>query len=381
MKKRMAIKKSLLALACLVTFAGNSCRVSEPPPETLKDAYKDHFLIGVAIGRFQLSGRDSMGLMLLEKQFNSITADNMMKWERIHPNPGIYNFEPADQFVEFGEKHDMDMVGHCLVWHNQTPAWVFQDESGNPTVRDTLLQRMHDHIYTVVGRYRGKVHAWDVVNEAIGDDGQMRRTPWSEIIGDDYVQKAFEFAREADPGAILILNDYSLPNPEKRDGMVRLVKDLQSRGVKVDAVGMQGHYQLDYPSMDTLEAAIRAFAELDCRVVITELDINVLPNPTGRVDADVARQEEFQSRYNPYTAGLPDSVQLQLAEQYGRLFTVFVRNADKIDRVTFWGIHDGSSWKNNFPVRGRTNYPLLYDRQYQPKLAFDYVMKAAAGSD
>lgn len=362
----------------LLALTGLSCSTPESAPTTLKDAFQEHFLMGAAIGRFQMSGRDSIGLMLVEKHFNSITPANMMKWERIHPKPGVYNFEPVDRFIEFGEAHGMYIVGHTLIWHNQMPDWVFEDGSGNPVVRDTLIRRMRDHIFTVMGRYKGRVHAWDVVNEAMGNDGNIRRSPWSGIIGDDFVRLAFEFAREADPEAILIYNDYSLPDPEKRDGVVRMIKALQSEGVRVDAVGLQGHYQLDYPTIPALDSCILAFSELGCRIHITELDINVLPNPSGRVDADIRRSEEFHAKYNPYTDGLPDSVQALLTEQYASLYKTFVRHADKIDRVTFWGIHDGSSWKNNWPVRGRTNYPLLFDRQYQPKPAFEAVLRTAA---
>ena len=367
----------LVVLFAFLALAGNSCRPSHPEPQTLKDACKDYFKIGVALDSNILPGGDSAGLMLAERHFNSITPSNMLKWEKIHPFPGVYNFIPVDQFVEYGEKHHMDLVGHCLVWHNQTPDWVFRNESHNPVTRDTLLQRMHDHIFTVMRRYRGRIHTWDVVNEALGEDGSLRKSGWSEIIGDDFVDKAFEYAREADPDAVLVLNDYSLPNAAKRDGVIRMVKDLQSKGIRVDAIGMQGHYQLDYPSPEDLEAAILAFSGLGCRVLITELDINVLPNPSGNVDAEITRREDFQAKYNPYAGGLPDSVSLRLAEQYGRLFEIFIRNADKIDCVTFWGISDGHSWKNNWPVFGRTNYPLLFDRQYQPKLAFNYVLNAA----
>jgi endo-1,4-beta-xylanase len=381
MTKSPSIPLKLASLLFLVILAGSSCGVSDNPPDSLKEAFRNDFLIGTAVGPYLVSGRDSMGLELLDRQFNSITAGNAMKWEQIHPRPGVYDFGPADLFVEFGEKHHMDIVGHCLVWHSQTPSWVFSDEAGNPVSRDTLLQRMHDHILTVMGRYRDRVHTWDVVNEPIGDDGQLRRSPWSEIIGDDFVQKAFEYAREADPDAVLILNDYSLPTPRKRDGMVRLIKELQSSDIRVDVIGMQGHYQLYYPSMEDLESAILAFKELGCRVMITELDINVLPNPRGRLDAEVSRREEFQARYDPYAESLPDSVSLKLAEIYGNLFRVFVKNADVIDRVTFWGLQDGYSWKNNWPVPGRTNYPLLFDRQYRPKLAYDYVMKAAGDKE
>lgn len=381
MKIRIACTGNLLMAGLLIVFACFSCTVPESAPSTLKEAYKDHFLVGAAIGRYELSGRDSLGLQLVEKHFNSITATNMMKWEKIHPKPGEYNFEPVDRFIEFGEKHGMDIVGHVLVWHNQTPRWVFEDDAGKPVVRDTLIQRMRDHIFTVMGRYKGRVHSWDVVNEPIGDDGNLRKTRWTEIIGDDFVQLAFEFAREADSEAILIYNDYSIPDPKRRDGTVRFIRDLKSKGVPVDAVGLQAHYLLDYPTMPALDSTIVALSDLGCRIHVTELDINVLPNPTARVDADIRRREEFQEKYNPYTEGLPDSVQVLLAEQYANLFKMFVRHADKIDRVTFWGVHDGTSWKNNFPIFGRTNYPLLFDREYQPKPAFDAVMEAAVHAE
>lgn len=358
----------------LILFAGNSCNTSSP---TLKDSFKDQFYVGTALNQDQIDGLDPEALQLAGNQFNSITAENCMKWGKIHPLPGVYKFEPADSFVEYGENNGMYIVGHCLVWHSQTPDWVFQDESGSLTVRDTLLQRMHDHILAVVGRYKGRVDCWDVVNEPIEDDGQIRKSMWSEIIGEDFIQKAFEYAREADPEAVLILNDYSLPNSSRREGMVRLISDLQSEGVMVDGVGMQGHYQLDYPKMSDLEASILAFSDLGVKVMITELDINVLPRANYNTGADLSNREEYLAKLNPYTEGLPDSVGLLLAGQYGDLFTLFVKHADKIDRVTLWGVHDGQSWKNNWPVRGRTNYPLLFDRNYQPKMAFESVIKTA----
>lgn len=338
------------------------------------------FYVGTALNRFQIDGKDSVSLNLAVKQFNSITAENAMKWEKIHPKPGVYYFNDADKFVEFGESNDMYIVGHCLVWHSQTPGWVFQDEEGNPVSRDTLLQRMRDHIFTVVGRYRGRVDCWDVVNETMGDDGQDRPTKWREIIGEDYVLKAFEFAREADPDAELIYNDYSLPNSEKREGVIRLIKDLRAKGAKVDGVGMQAHYHLDYPTLEDLEASIKAFGENGLSVSITELDINVLPRSMLRRGADITDFEAFRAEYNPYPDAWPDSMQVVLAERYRDLFTVFVRNADVINRVTLWGVYDRQSWLNNWPIPGRTNYPLLFDRKCQPKPAFDYVMQTATAS-
>jgi len=372
MKKSFSYIIQIIIVFFLITIY--SC---ENPDPTLKDAFKDHFEIGVAVNPKIVSGKDSNALEIVKTHFNGVTAENAMKWALIHPKPGVYNFEPADKFVEFAEGNNIFVTGHCLVWHSQTPRWVFEDEMGNPTVRDTLLQRMKDHIFTVVGRYKGRVKCWDVVNEPTADDGQVRKSRWYEIIGEDYIQKAFEYAREADPEALLILNDYSLPNQPKRECMVGIIKDLQAKGIRIDGIGLQAHYLLDYPTMEDLEASIVAFAELGPRIMITEMDIDVLPRAGFDRGADIAYREEYRAKLNPYTEGLPDSVASQLAKQYGDMFTVFVKHADKIDRVTLWGVHDGQSWKNNFPVRGRTNYPLLFDRDYQPKLAFYAVMEAA----
>jgi endo-1,4-beta-xylanase len=358
---------------CVILF--NSCsgtaNTSKDPNDTIPslcEVYEDFFPIGVSVAMKTLN--DSMDRTMILKHFNSITSENYMKWEFIHPQPGIYDFAAADSFVEFGQNNNMYIVGHVLVWHSQTPKWVFQDEEGNKASPELLLQRMKEHISNVVGRYRGKVHAWDVVNEAVGDDGKIRKNIWYDILGEEYVYKAFEFARDADPDAELIYNDYSVPTPVKRDGIVRLVENIQNSGSDIDAVGLQAHYHLDYPTLEDLDDCLQAFADLGLNVAITELDINVLPNPKGRVGADVRLSYEFQEKYNPYTEGLPDSIQTLLADRYKNFFEVFLKYRDNVSRVTLWGIQDGQSWKNNWPIRGRTNYPLLFDRQYQPKKAF-----------
>ncbi len=373
MKTKQTGFKPLFEIFFIILLAGLTC-TREP---ILKEVFKNNFYIGTALNRNQIFRQDSNALIIAKKHFNSITAENIMKWEKIHPKPNEYNFEPADRFVELGEENQMFIIGHVLVWHAQTPEWVFQDESGNLTSRDTLLHRMHDHIHTVMGRYKGRVHGWDVVNEAVDDNGQWRKNIWYEIIGEDYVQKAFEYARDADPDAELYYNDYSLPTPVKRGGVVRLIRDLQTKGVKVDGIGMQGHYHLDYPELNELEASIIAFSELGVKVMITELEITVLPRPSNQQGADISMDFEFQKKLNPYTAGLPDSMQVQLTNRYSELFNLFVKHSDKISRVTLWGIHDGQSWRNNWPVRGRTDYPLLFDRNYQPKPAFDAVIQCA----
>ena len=256
----------------------------------------------------------------------------------------------------------MQVVGHNLVWHSQTGAWVFQGADGKPADRDTLLARMHDHIRTVVGRYKGKIHGWDVVNEAIDEDGSMRKSPWQVGIGDDYIARAFEFAHEADPDAELYYNDFNLEKPAKRAGVIKLVKDLQARKLRIDGIGNQAHWRLDTPGIDEIDTALIELHATGLKVMYSELDINLLPNtPRGADPAEA----------NPYANGLPDAVQQQLAKRYADVFGVFLKHRDAVTRVTFWGLSDADSWLN----RGRMNFPLLWDRQRQPKPAFNAVIE------
>lgn len=360
----------LLAACMTVLFAGTQ----EP---TLKDAYKGDFLIGAAINSAQIYERDAAGDALLEKQFNAISPENVLKWGVVHPQPDHYDFDAADHYVALGEKYHMSILGHNLVWHSQTPRWVFQDADGKPLTRDALLKRMHDHIQTVVGRYKGRIQSWDVVNEALNDDGTLRQSQWFKIIGPDYIAKAFEYAHEADPAAELNYNDYSLENEPKRNGAIKLVQQLKADGVPISAVGLQGHDKMDWPTVEQEDATIEAFAKLGLKVKISELDIDVLPSASQNHGADVSQNYSLQAQLNPYTKGLPDSVQQDLAKRYADLFRVFLKHKDVVTRVTFWGVNDGDSWLNNWPVRGRTSYPLLFDRNNQPKPAFDAVIKVA----
>jgi endo-1,4-beta-xylanase len=344
---------------------------------SLKDAYKDSFMIGAALNRAQFYEEDARGAALAKSHFNTITPENVLKWESVHPRPDGYDFEAPDRYVAFGEKNHMFIVGHTLVWHNQTPGWVFLDDKGEAANRDTLLARMRDHIRTVVGRYKGRVNGWDVVNEALNEDGTMRQSLWMKIIGDDYIAKAFQFAREADPKAELYYNDYSLENEAKRKGALELIKRLKAQGVPVTGVGLQGHNKMDWPSLQQQDETIAAFGRLGVKVMITELDIDVLPAASGHRGADITLNVELQSKLNPYTNGLPDGVQQALANRYRDLFGVYLKHRDVITRVTFWGVSDGDSWLNYWPVRGRTSYPLLFDRNGKPKPAFDAVIRAA----
>ena len=368
---------SVVFLATILVSCSGTETNDDTSATTLKDAYEDAFMIGTALNRSQIFGQDVQDIQLVEQHFNAITPENVMKWENIHPEPGVYDFEAADAFVEFGEENDMFMVGHTLVWHSQVPNWVFEDEEGNELSREALLERMKDHIDTVVGRYAGRVDAWDVVNEALNDDGSYRESRWYEIIGQDYLVKAFEYAREADPDAELYYNDYSLEVPSKRDGAVRLVEYLQENDAPITGIGTQGHFSLNWPPLNEVEQTITDFAALGIDVMVTEIEIDVLPNAMNNMGADISASAELREELNPYPDALPDSVQQQLADRYAELFEVYMEHRDDITRITFWGVTDGDTWKNNWPVQGRTNYPLLFNRQWEPKPAFDAVIDVA----
>jgi endo-1,4-beta-xylanase len=343
---------------------------------TLKDAFKHDFMIGAALNRRQFFEEDTRGAAIVRTHFNSITPENVLKWALVHPEPTRYDFKAPDRLVEFGEKHGMFIVGHTLVWHNQTPAWVFQDEKKQPLDRDALLKRMREHIFTVVGRYKGRIKGWDVVNEALNQDGSMRQSPWFKIIGEDYLVKAFEFAHEADPAAELYYNDYDLELPAKRAAAVELIKKLKAAGVVISGVGLQNHNLMEWPSIADEDATITAFGNLGLKVHITELDVDVLPRTT-KPGADYAVDVKVTPKLNPYVEGLPDAVQSALAKRYAELFEVYRKHRDVVERVTFWGVADGDSWLNNWPMRGRTNHPLLFDRAGRRKPAFAAVINTA----
>ncbi|HEX6044017.1 MAG TPA: endo-1,4-beta-xylanase [Pyrinomonadaceae bacterium] len=378
-QSNLKLLRSSFALLCLVGLVlplgvRTSAGTSAGEQKTLKDVFKDDFRIGAALNGRQIFEQDARGAEIVSTHFNSITPENILKWALVHPQADKYNFAPADRFVEFGEKRGMFIVGHTLIWHKQTPPWVFEDENGKPLSREALLDRMRDHISTVVGRYKGRINGWDVVNEALNQDGTMRESPWFKIIGEDYLAKAFAFAHEADPNAELYYNDYDLNLPAKRKGAVELIKKLQSAGVPLAGVGLQDHSLMDWPSVADEDATIEAFAKLGLKVHITELDVDVLPRTT-KPGADYAVDIAPTPQLNPYTAGMPDAAQSALARRYADLFRVYVKHRDAIERVTFWGVADGDSWLNNWPIKGRTNYPLLFDRLGQPKPAFHSIIE------
>ena len=379
-----------MLLVCPVMFVScsHSKHISNTTDEglVLKDVYNNAFLIGAAVNPAITSGKDMASQEIVLKHFNSITVENVMKAALINPEPGVFNFEPADDYVAFGEKNHLFIIGHTLVWHNQCPAWFFTNAAGKPNTKEEQIERLREHIRTVAGRYAGRVQAWDVVNEVIDNDGGYRHTSWVNAIGngDTLVKYAFKFAAEYAPGTELYYNDFNAWRPEKRDGIVRLVKMLQQEGVRIDGVGMQGHWGLNYPKNNYIEAAIDAYAACGVKVMITELDVDVLPltkegQIIGQGMADKQFQlEEFKTFLDPYREGLPDSMQTILAKRYAELFAIFYKRRNKIARVTLWGVQDGMNWKNDYPVPGRTNYPLLWDRKFKAKPALNAVLAVPA---
>lgn len=367
-KMRSTIHQKIIAIISFIILVLTlGCLEEKPKNESLKDAFEGKFLIGVAINTDQDEGKDTLALPIIKQHFNSVVAENCMKSENIEPQQGVFTFEDADRFVAFGEAHKMFIIGHCLVWHSQAPGWFFTDKKGNDVSRDTLIARMKTHIQTLVGRYKGRVKGWDVVNEAIEDDGSYRNSKFYQIIGEEYIELAFRFAKEANPDAELYYNDYSMSIPGRREGVVKMIRNLQQKGVKVDAIGMQAHCTLDFPTLEDEEASIVAFSKLGVKVMITELDVTVLPNPFENVSADVGLKTEYKWEMNPYSSGLPDSVSQALTNRFLELFNLFLKHHDCISRVTIWGVNDGQSWRNFWPIMGRVDYPLLFDREYRPK--------------
>lgn len=365
----------LFSVYCL--FFGSCGAVKKSHELTLKDALNGVFFVGTALNTPQILGEDTASIRIIETHFNSITAENVMKSEVIHPKESEYNFDLSDKFVEFGEKNNMKIIGHTLIWHSQLSPWFCVDENGNNVSAQILKERMKGHIQTIVGRYKGRIKGWDVVNEAIEDDGSWRKSKFYEILGEDFMRLAFEYAHEADTEAELYYNDYSMANPTKRQGVVNMVKALKEKGVRIDGIGMQAHLNMDYPAIDEFEKSIIAFANLGVKVMITELDLSVLPSPRHNVGANLAENYEYQKEMNPYADGLPEEIQQKQLKRYMDFFNLFLTHKDKIDRVTLWGVSDAHSWKNNWPVRQRVDYPLLFDRNNNKKPVVEMIIREA----
>lgn len=347
----------------------------------LKESFKGKFLIGAALNYTALRNEQPRTVALAQKHFDALTPGNSLKPDFTQPREGEFTFADGDKLVEIAQKTGATVVGHTLVWHSQTPKWFFEGPDGKPATRELALARMRKHIATVVGRYKGKIKQWDVVNEALSDapDEELRQTPWRKAIGDDYIEQAFRAAHEADPDAILIYNDYNIEQPYKRPKALKLLKSLLAKKVPIHAVGIQSHWRMDYPDFADVEDSIDQFAALGLKVMITEMDIGVLPTKYKGADVNTseAMTPEMARTMNPYTAGLPDDVAKAHAERYRQAFEMFLRHKKHIGRVTIWGVEDTDSWFNDFPIKGRTDYPLLFDRKGKPKPAFFAVQEVA----
>ncbi len=357
---------------------GVTCAEPMQSSVSLAQSFADHFDVGAALAPSTFRSINSNQVSLVETHFNRVTAENDMKWSSIHPGPTSFSWTAADTFVEFAEQRGLQVHGHVLVWHQQTPDWVFTNDDGSDVSADVLWARVEEHIAAVAERYGGRVAYWDVVNEAFEDNGSLRDSKWRQILGDDYIAQTFQIADRLLPDSKLVYNDYSLFVQTKRDAVVAMVEDLKARGIRIDAVGMQGHYNLRRPGPEEVDAAITAYAGTGAEVLITELDLDVLPSEREIAGADLDATTASDPRLDPYSYCLPEEVEQQVAERWASLFEVFLRHSDSISSVTFWGVDDGGSWLNNWPVNGRTNYPLLFDRSQQPKPSFGAVVDQLA---
>lgn len=320
--------------------------------KSLFKSYENEFKIGAAVNQRTIKTHQD----LLQDHFNSLTAENDMKFASVQPEEGRFTFRKADKIVEFARENDKAVRGHTLVWHNQTPDWVFSDQQGNQVGSEKLLARMKDHIFQVVERYKGEVYCWDVVNEAIADDKEktLRETKWREIIGPEYIKKAFNYAHQADPEALLFYNDYNATQPQKRDKIFKLVQDLLEAGTPIHGIGIQGHWNIYSPSVDEIEAALKKYASLGLKIHITELDISVFAFDDRRKDLEQPTEEMMDLQ----------------AEKYRKVFALFREYSEVIGNVTFWGVADDQTWLDNFPVQGRKNWPLIFDTEHNPKKSF-----------
>jgi endo-1,4-beta-xylanase len=368
----MLYKKTIgvvLVTGLILTGCSATKKTAAPQQQlSLKTAFKSDFAIGTALNTAQIEQKDAKADELIKKHFDAATPENIMKAEIIHPQWDTYNFELADKMVDYCKANNIKLNGHTLIWHSQMPAFARRIQSV-----DSFKTFFKEHINTVASRYDGKIFSWDVVNEALNEDGTMRRSPFLQKLGNDFVTDAFRLAQAAAPNTQLYYNDYNNEQPAKRAGCIELIKKIQAAGVRIDGVGIQGHWHAGKVPFKDIEESILQYAALGIKVMFTELDIEVLPrNFSG---ADVSQRMQNNPSLNPYTNGLPDSVQQKLTDDYETLFKLFLKHKDKITRVTFWGVHDGQSWLNGWPVPGRTNYPLLFDRNYLPKPAFFKVIQ------
>lgn len=354
--------KYALTIVCCCCMLAKTVVAQVAPTKGLKDYYAGYFSVGVAVGPKDLIGDEAQ---LIRQEFNSLTAENAMKMESLQPKEGWFNWQIADSIVNFAQRNGMKVRGHNLCWHQQTPEWIFKDSLGKEVTKPVLLQRLKNHITTVVNRYKGKVYAWDVVNEVIDDDSTklLRNSKWYQICGEDFIIKAFQYAHEADPTAKLFYNDYNTERPEKRERVYSFLKRLIDQGVPIHGVGLQAHWSIYEPTENELRIAIDRYAALGLEIQFTELDISIYP---WEKNNRKKRPDEFD--------GLTPSLADQQANKYAMVFKVFRDYRNVITNITFWNLSDRYTWLDDYPVSGRKNYPLLFDTTLQRKRAYDKVI-------
>jgi endo-1,4-beta-xylanase len=371
---RTIIKKSTCRIILHVitgfymVLSGSFCKAQDHNSIGLAQMFSRHFKIGAALNASQASGTNPTTTAFITSQFNAITPENVMKAENIHPAWNQFDFKRADEIIDFGKKHHIEVNGHTLVWHSQLPAFARKIQQ-----TDSFRTFFRNHISVVASRYKGRIQSWDVVNEALNEDGTLRESIFLEKLGQNYIADAFKLAEAASPGTELYYNDYNIEQPTKRAGCIALLKQIKQAGARIDGVGIQGHWQIGKVQFEEIEKSIIEYHSLGLKVMITELDIDVLPrNESG---ADISKSEKSSEQMNPYTNGIPDEVLAKQAEDYKKLFAIFLKHADKLTRVTFWGVDDGQSWLNGWPIPGRTNYPLIFDRNQNPKPSYHSIME------
>ncbi|MDB4752526.1 endo-1,4-beta-xylanase [Winogradskyella sp.] len=348
-------------------------QINAPVKESLADHFEGLFYVGAALNEDTILDLDNKSKAIVSKEFNSISPENSLKWMFVQPEHNQFNFKVADDYVKYGIENNMYVVGHALIWHSQLSEFVSSIEDKNK-----FYQVVENHINKLVSRYKNKIDAWDVVNEAFNEDGTLRESVFFNNMGKNYIQEVFKLASQADPNADLIYNDYNLYKTEKRKAILKMVQSIKSKGVKISGIGVQAHWDLNSPSIKEIEQIILDISNIGCSVSFTELDISVLPSPWELVGAEVNQnftQFEGDKRMNPYPKDLPEFLSIKLAKRYQDIFNLFVKHKDKISRVTFWGVSDKHSWLNDWPIKGRTNYPLLFDKNYQTKQAYKSLIE------
>lgn len=367
--KKLSKIITLIIIICLFSN-GNFIKVSKN--SSLSEKFKNYFFVGAAINKDQILQKDEKSNSIIKQNFNTLSPENVMKWMFIQPKPNIFYFDDSDKYVQFGLDNNMHIVGHALIWHSQIADFM-------NSIKDSteMMQHVNNHISTLVNRYKGKVDTWDVVNEALNEDGTLRESIFLKVLGENYLETVYKMAEKHDSSADLAYNDYNLCEPKKRKGAIKLIESLQKNGAKINSVGIQAHWQLTSPSLEEIETSILAFSKLGVKVMFTELDISVLPSPWDQNGAEVSqnfKNFEGDKKMNPFPKNLPNSMKTKLAERYENIFKLFLKHKEKISRVTFWGVTDKFSWLNDWPIKGRTNYPLLFDRNYKEKKAYHRIM-------